>query len=318
MKPLVSIIVPVYKVEDCLLRCLESLGKQSLNDIEIILIDDASPDCCGDICEEYVANDKRFKTFHHSENRGLSAARNTGIRNASADYLMFVDSDDWVHEDYCKEPYECAIKYKTDLVIFNRQIVKKTEDCPQNIQTFTNGYITRFEALDLLLQQGRYAAWGKLYSRRLFDSISYPEGYLFEDIGTTYKFILKANKIYYLDKILYYYDVARSSSITKIKSEKALNDWVTMFMQQYNELVAYGFPVEKLDKSLQYLAMSYCIKKKRDFSDPYYSFLSRYLLSIEKFPKGFTLKRKMLLLLFKYCPTLFELICTLSGRKYSA
>ena len=118
MRPLVSIIVPVYKVEDVLARCVDSLCRQSLQEIEIILVDDASPDRCGEICEEYANRDSRFRVIHHSENRGAAAARNTGIAHASSDYLMFVDSDDWAHEDFCKLPYECALQHGADLVMF--------------------------------------------------------------------------------------------------------------------------------------------------------------------------------------------------------
>ena len=124
-QPLVSVVVPVYKVEDVLSRCLDSLRRQSLQDIEIILVNDASPDRCGEICEQYAAEDRRFKVIHHPENRGLSAARNTGIAHASADYLMFVDSDDWVHEDFCKLPYECAVQQQADLVIFCHQFIDR-------------------------------------------------------------------------------------------------------------------------------------------------------------------------------------------------
>ena len=77
--PLISVIVPVYKVEDCLVRCLDSLCRQSLRDIEVILVDDASPDQCGEICEEYAVNDLRFKVFHRDRNRGLSDGKNTGV-----------------------------------------------------------------------------------------------------------------------------------------------------------------------------------------------------------------------------------------------
>ena len=117
-RPLLSVIVPVYKVEDVLSRCLDSLCRQSLQNIEILLVDDASPDRCGAICEAYAEKDPRFRVIHHPENRGLSATRNTGIAQASADYLMFVDSDDWVHEDFCKLPYECAEQTGADLVMF--------------------------------------------------------------------------------------------------------------------------------------------------------------------------------------------------------
>ena len=119
MKSLVSVIVPVYKVEEYLPRCLDSLCRQSLKNIEIILIDDASPDRCGKICDTYAAKDARFKVIHLKTNQGLSVARNIGIEHAISDYLMFVDSDDWVHEDFCKAPYECALQYNFRVKLLN-------------------------------------------------------------------------------------------------------------------------------------------------------------------------------------------------------
>lgn len=109
MKQLISIIVPVYKVEKYLECCLDSLCKQSMPEIEIILIDDASPDRCGEICDAYAAKDTRFRVVHHPTNKGVSAVRNQGIRLASCDYIMFVDSDDWVADDLCKEAYQCTM-----------------------------------------------------------------------------------------------------------------------------------------------------------------------------------------------------------------
>ena len=114
----VSVIVPLYNVEKYLARCLDSLCRQSLREIEIILVDDGSTDSSGEICEAYAAKDARFKVIHHTENKGVSVVRNTGVAHASGDYLMFVDSDDYVHEDYCRLPYEYAVKYHADLVMF--------------------------------------------------------------------------------------------------------------------------------------------------------------------------------------------------------
>ena len=114
MQPLVSVIVPVFKAEKYLGRCLDSLCRQSLKNIEILLIDDASPDQCGEICEQYAANDRRCKVIHNTVNKGVSAVRNIGIENAAGEYLMFADSDDWVHEDFCKDAYECAVQNQAD------------------------------------------------------------------------------------------------------------------------------------------------------------------------------------------------------------
>ena len=115
--PAVSVIVPVYNVEPYLHRCVDSLTGQTLTDIEIILVDDGSTDGCGRICDEYAAADPRVRVVHQ-ENAGLSEARNAGIDRARADYLMFVDSDDWVEKDYCRIPWEIARSQQADLVMF--------------------------------------------------------------------------------------------------------------------------------------------------------------------------------------------------------
>lgn len=141
-------------MEDLLLCCLDSLSGQSLPDIDILLIDDASPDRCGEICDEYAAIDDRFRVFHNRSNQGLSAVRNFGIKNAFCDYLMFVDSDDRVHKDFCKEAYECAVKYQADLVLFRCQRINnswRVEDVTRQTDCFTrSGYKTQKEVIDAL------------------------------------------------------------------------------------------------------------------------------------------------------------------------
>ena len=127
MKPLVSVIVPVYRVEAYLEQCVDSLLGQTLERIEIILVDDGSPDSCGAICDRYAAADPRVRTIHR-ENGGLSASRNTGIEAAAGEYLMFVDSDDWVESDYCGLPWELARTSGADLVMFQSYITGRTRD----------------------------------------------------------------------------------------------------------------------------------------------------------------------------------------------
>ena len=323
----ISVIVPVYKVEDCLERCLNSLCRQSLRDIEIILVDDASPDRCGNICEEYAAKDVGFKVIHHLENKGLSAARNTGIANATCDYLMFVDSDDYVHKDFCKLPYECAVRYQADLVMFRFQYVsdKKIHFLRSSILYFFpkkstallgNGYKDKIESIELLHNDVQDYVWNKLYHKNVFKDIVYPVGFLYEDIGTTYKTILKANRIYYLNKVLYY-NCYFTGSITTTKTEKALKDKIEMSLQQYNDLAEWGeFSPEKLDMYLKGIALFYCIHKKKNDSDTKYTFFASMLRFSKIIPVDFSLGRKFLFILLKFSPSLFELICTLCGRKY--
>lgn len=316
MHPLISVIVPVYKVEDCLVRCLDSLCRQSQQDIEVILVDDASPDRCGEICEEYAAKDLRFKVFHHDRNRGLSAGRNTGLQNASAEYIMFVDSDDWVHEDFCKDAYACATQNDADLVIFAYQQVGFSKSSSlvkyKHKSSISSGFKSRMEALQL--NAVSTIAWNKLYKKELFRNVTYPEGFYYEDNGTTYKLIWQARKIYYLDKVLYYH-FYRRNSITSLKTERAMHDWLAMTMQQYYDFSAWGYPAEKLDKKLKNIALSYCIRKKADNANPDYVYFMKILHSDKTTPKDFSRDRKLLFLLLKYCPPLFELVCKKLNRK---
>ena len=313
----VTVIVPVYKVEPYLKRCLDSLYRQSLSGVEFILIDDASPDRCGDICERYATIDKRFKVFHHAENKGLSAARNLGIRNASGDYLMFVDSDDWVHDDFCRDAYECAERYQADLVIFNHIKVRGLN--PEKEETkvlkgFKEGYKTTQEALDIILENEGNAAWNKIYRKSLFDDISYPEGFVYEDTGTTYKLVCKSSCTYFLDHALYYYCV-RPDSITTFVSPKVLNDRARLNSQRYRDLGTWGYHSEILDYRIKHFALWYLIRKKRDFSDANYTFLYRTLRCGFHVPKRFSKKQTAQWLLFRLSPLLFDLYYTLKGKK---
>lgn len=326
MHPVVSVIVPVYKVEDYLERCLDSLSKQSLENIEIIIVDDASPDRCGEICETYAAKDSRFKVIHHLKNRGLSVTRNTGISNANGDYLMFVDSDDWVHEDFCKKPYDIAVTHQADLVMFKCHCIRMNQiftsgNTNINSSIFTedntsikSGYITTEKALDLLFKDIKDYAWNKLYHKDIFKNISYPANYLYEDIGTTYKAILKAHNIYFLDMFLYYHSI-REGSITFNRNKKLLHDYFEMSMHKYYGLLAWGYSIENLNVFLSIVAFRYCMEKKKEFSDSNWNYCAHSIRSNEIIPKNFTLKRKILYQLLKYSPMCFELVCTAFGKK---
>lgn len=317
-QPLVSIIVPVYNVEDVLTRCLDSLRGQSLRDIEIILVDDASPDRCGEICDWYAMKDTRFRVIHHPENQGVSVARNTGIANASADYLMFVDSDDWVHEDFCKDAYECAVNNQADLVMFRFQ---SENSYPRfrwkDSSIMHNGIKTRLEAMELIETSRKGvgpAVWNKLYRKELFQNISFPPGYFHEDSGTTYKLVWKASRIYFLNKVLYNY-CYHGGSISTLKEEKSLHDWNEMLMKQYRDLSDWGYSQHKLDQLLKNIALWYCIKKKPDDSDMYYKQYADVICSSKVVPENFRWEKKVLFVLFKYCRPLFEVICRLYNLK---
>ncbi|MBU3198080.1 glycosyltransferase [Clostridium estertheticum] len=212
--PLISIIVPIYNVEVYIRNCVDSILGQSYENLEIILVDDGSPDNCGDICDEYRSKDKRIKVIH-KKNGGLSSARNAGIDIASGDYLGFIDSDDWIESDMYESLYNALTSHKADISVCGRYIVEADK-----ITTISDSekaeVFTRREALsELVLDEYsgmKNFAWDKLYKKELFDDIRYPEGKYYEDIFTTYKLFSKSNKIVDIKSPKYYY-LLRGDSI---------------------------------------------------------------------------------------------------------
>lgn len=316
MKPSVSVIVPIYQTENCLSRCLDSLQRQSLTNIEILLIDDGSTDKCGEICDEFAAKDGRFKVFHQIH-AGTSVARNLGIRMATADYLMFTDSDDWVHEDFCKDAYECAMQHEADVVKFGFQDViphKLFGLQFKKIYSLPDGYITREKMIDHLVKIGS-PSWDKLFRKSLFNTIKYPEGNTYEDL-ILYRVVYIAKRIYCHNKVLYYH-CYRPGSTTTLRTTKICKDYFEMHLQQLKDFTSWNlYSPQEIDLQRQQIALTYCIRQKSDNSDPYYVLFSQTLLHTKTIPEIFTWKRKILFVLFKHCPKLFDFVCTVFGKKY--
>ncbi len=310
----VSVIVPVYNMEQYLARCLDSLRRQSLRDIEIVLIDDGSSDRSGEICEAYAAKDARFKVIHHSENKGVSAVRNTGITYASGDYLMFVDSDDYVHEDFCRLPYESAVEYQSDLVMFG-YIVIPLQASQTTINTVSTGYKTRDEAIEFSFRSYGMVPVNKLYSKNLFKGILYPEGIIYEDTATSYKLIWKASRIYCIHDVLYYRCHRKGSLTVRKKTMKMLRNQFAVCWHQCNDLSAWGYHSVNLNEFRFGWAFSYCMQTKMDDSDIYYVEAARFLKGVANIPASITRKRRLLLSIFRFSPGLFHLICRLWGKK---
>ena len=207
MIPVVSVIVPVYKVEPYLRRCVDSIQNQSYRDFELILVDDGSPDNCGAICDEYAGKDSRIHVIHQ-ENGGLSAARNTGIdwvmSKSHSHWLVFVDSDDWVHPQYLQQLYTAAEQTlcKMSVCGFLRtegQALPEDADCSVAALSADDYYCGKYH-------EGVTAvAWNKLYHRSLFKTLRYPIGKLHEDEFTTYRAVYQAGKVAVISAQLYAY-----------------------------------------------------------------------------------------------------------------
>lgn len=216
MKPLVSVVVPVYNIQNYVGKCLESLVNQSYANIEVVVVDDGSIDDSGKICDAYALKNGQIKVYH-KKNGGLSDARNYGIGKARGEYVALVDGDDTVSKDFVAEMVK-AMDEKTDVVIcgFNEVIPEK--------KTLSGKEAT----IKLLVEQENLeiVAWNKLYRRELFNSIYYPVGEKYEDTLTTYKVLALASRVKYVPKSLYKYKVREDSimSTADLKERLAVRE----------------------------------------------------------------------------------------------
>jgi len=195
--PLISVIVPVYKVEPYLRKCVDSIIAQTYTNLEIILVDDGSPDNCGKICDEYAERDERVRVVH-KENGGLSDARNAALNIMKGEYVVFVDSDDWILPDYVKDMYENLVKYESDISLSGTIYVYENNKKDMILAiNDADGLYTQREAVEnLFYQKGIYpSAYSKLYKVELFKNIRYPKGKWNEDSATTYKIFCMCERI---------------------------------------------------------------------------------------------------------------------------
>lgn len=233
-EPLCSIIVPIYNVEALLPRCIDSLIGQQYQNIEIILVNDGSTDSSEVVCREYLNRDSRIKLIN-KENGGLSSARNAGLKLSKGEYIFFVDSDDYVTSDFCSVGVDGFLNHNADVVIFgfNNIFVDTNKVIKKHCRK--SRVISKEEALKGTLIDGyiNSLAWNKAYKRELFDNIKYPEGMVFEDVGTTYKIFDKANTIYISSNITYNYELRNGSISNKWWSnDKKINDFFTLRSEQ--------------------------------------------------------------------------------------
>ena len=202
---LVSVIIPVYNVEDFVVKCLDSVYEQSYENIEIIVVDDGSTDKSGELVDNFAKNKSNVMVIHQ-ENKGLSAARNLGISKAKGEWIALVDSDDYVAKDFVKKMVEATEKDNVDIVVCGFNQEKPAEEILSGDEA-TIKLLTKQENLDVV-------AWNKLYKKELFvkNNIWYPVGEKHEDSLTTYKLLSVAEKVSYIADSLYFY-VERKDSI---------------------------------------------------------------------------------------------------------
>lgn len=236
--PLISIIVPIYNVSEYLKKCLLSIAGQTYKNFEAILIDDGSDDGSFDIARSFAESDSRFLLIHQ-ENGGVSKARNVGIAKASGEYLMFIDGDDYVDQNFCLDALKSVRNSKCDIGIFDYSIVygDKQEQSQFNAKP---GPLDKEDAMATLIHYNFFV--NKIFKAELFENILFPVGKKYEDVFTLYKVFQKANSFFYLDKILYYYVQRIGSTVHSFNSQSMRDSFVSylelnnFFKEKYPKL----------------------------------------------------------------------------------
>lgn len=217
--PKVSIIVPVYNTSAYLRRCMDALTGQTLEDIEIIAVNDGSTDDSPAILGEYEQKDSRVRVFH-KVNGGQATARNMGIRRSHGEYVGFADSDDYVDADMFRQMYELAKEKDCDMVECNYHYLQETKDDIRELKT--RGRIREYTGQKDMLIDPQVSPWNKLYRREilLHNGVDFPEGLIYEDTAFYIKTIPYVKKASYLDRACVYYFLRETSTMNANKSRK--------------------------------------------------------------------------------------------------
>jgi glycosyltransferase involved in cell wall biosynthesis len=243
--PLISVIVPCYKVEHYLPRCIDSLLRQTYKNLEVILVDDGSPDRSGEICDTYAKKDSRIFVIHKA-NGGLSDARNVGIDQAKGKWITFVDSDDFVSDDYVEVLFHLAEDFGCECSVCPlNPFIEGEEPVSDNVRRHQE-HMQPQRAVEQMFYQEKFDnnAASKLYHKRLFESgIRFPKGIIFEDLAITYKLLLISNGVAYTDARLYHY-LLREDSIEGKYSPKKVDDGLAV-LKSMDENIAMFKGIEK-------------------------------------------------------------------------
>lgn len=205
MRPTVSIIVPIYRVEPYLRCCVDSILAQTFRNFELILVDDGSPDNCPIICDEYAAKDYRIKVIH-KENGGVASARNIGLEASNGAYLSFIDPDDWVKPEFLEEMLEVLQKENADMALCGTTRVWDDGSVTEEILPEKRCF--ELDEIQMLMTHGNWyyaVLWNKLYRRESFDGVHFPQNYIHEDEAVLHRVVGNCRKIAMIPQILYIY-----------------------------------------------------------------------------------------------------------------
>ena len=255
--PNISVIVPVYKVEPYIRKCVDSILQQSFQDFDLVLVDDGSPDTCPQICDDYAAQDDRIVVIH-KQNGGLSDARNAGIdwamTHSDSEWLAFVDSDDYLHPDYLLTLYEVAQREGADLVICDFIRVNDQEEVIEEEHSFFDLVTEDKKKLFALLNTGWRIdmAWNKLYAKDILNNLRFVLGKIHEDEFALHHVLWNCQKCAIINCGLYYYRIRKNSIMTSESPHSRLDNMEAL-IEQYEFSVQHNLPPRELLVSNAYL-----------------------------------------------------------------
>ena len=254
-KDLISIIVPIYNVSPYLQLCLESIENQTYPHFEVLLINDGSRDNSKDICLEFVERDKRFK-YIEQQNAGLSAARNTGILNATGEFLTFIDGDDFIEHKYLEELYYTSLKNNSEIVVGSyKRFNEEDNNYYIHVFDYREEHYKHRELIENIAQIERRGiefetSWGTLFHKRLFKNVLFPVGKNIEDTRTNYKLYMESCKTSYIHKDLYVYRIRKGSLINTI-TENLLTDVLEALLERIAVLSLSGVDITEEKEMLK-------------------------------------------------------------------
>lgn len=313
-KSLISIIVPVYNVEDYLKECLNSIINQTYKNLEILLIDDGSSDKSGEICDEYAKNDSRIKVFH-KQNGGQSSARNLGLDKSKGDFISFVDSDDVLGENFIQKLYDMASKFQTKMSMISFQAFSQNRLNTDIAQANSSEKILSSKEL-LKAICTAYLSFSPcifLYKRDIFDDLRFPEGRIYEDIFISFDVIHKAQNIAYSDAKHYFYRIREGSTVHSFSQKNliavdSVQRFTNLIKQNYKELTNeanYALCSSMFDTSIGILR-----SKSSEFYPKIYEFsnlIKKKLFSVFMVKTKY-FKKKILIILLAIHPLLLKAV----------
>lgn len=297
----VSVIIPIYNIKDYIVRCLNSITNQTYTNLEILAVDDGSPDESGVIAEEFAEKDNRIRVIHR-ENGGLSEARNAGLNCATGDYIFFLDGDDWLDTNAIETLVRIANVHKADVVACG--ITKVWEDGTENLWTDEAPGI--WDGHESIIQMTRSinvcsVAWNKLYRTELWEKIFFPEGCLHEDEYTIYKILYNCKKVIYIPDPFYKY-LQRDSGIMGSDISERGEDYLDAlrsrmsFFKAHDERKLYDVTLLRYLEYIKYLYRESHDEYKRKIWRNEYNSMVGFGTNFSRIP----IKKRLALIIWKY------------------